>query len=204
MVIFKGIRSPKDFCCAFWGQLVALLVAKVLILTNLYRIISMYKIVFFLCFTWFHYFTTKVLVSSKTFVGSSILSSPAISIIRTNVFVNISLIWIYQVFFIAEFEKIEYFREKGVCIPIVSVPPKVSKSIIVPPSFYDGNVLLIDDKEKNVIEWNNAGGIGVLFTDADVSDNLTSVKSLEFLKKIKWNKNIKIVNYFSKFYYVNI
>lgn len=77
------------------------------------------------------------------------------------------------------------FREKGVCIPIVSVPPKVSKSIIVPPSFYDGNVLLIDDKEKNVIEWNNAGGIGVLFTDADVSDNLTSVKSLEFLKKIK-------------------
>ena len=44
---------------------------------------------------------------------------------------------------------------------------------------------LIDDKEKNVIEWNNAGGIGVLFTDADVSDNLTSVKSLEFLKKIK-------------------
>ena len=84
-----------------------------------------------------------------------------------------------------EFEKIEYFREKGVCIPIVSVPPKVSKSIVVPPSFYDGNVVLIDDKEKNVIEWNNAGGIGVLFTDADVSDNLTSVKSLEFLKKIK-------------------
>lgn len=88
-------------------------------------------------------------------------------------------------FFIAEFEKIEYFREKGVYIPIVSVPPKVSKSIVVPPSFYDGNVVLIDDKEKNVIEWNNAGGIGVLFTDADVSDNLTSVKSLEFLKKIK-------------------
>ena len=84
-----------------------------------------------------------------------------------------------------EFEKIEYFREKGVYIPIVSVPPKVSKSIVVPPSFYDGNVVLIDDKEKNVIEWNNAGGIGVLFTDADVSDNLTSVKSLEFLKKIK-------------------
>lgn len=84
-----------------------------------------------------------------------------------------------------EFEKIEYFREKGVCIPIVSVPPKVSKSIVVTPSFYDGNVVLIDDKEKNVIEWNNAGGIGVLFTDADVSDNLTSVKSLEFLKKIK-------------------
>ena len=68
----------------------------------------------------------------------------------------------------------------------------------------DDGKILIDDKEKNVIEWNNAGGIGVLFTDADVSDNLTSVKSLEFLKKIKWNKNIKIVNYFSKFYYVNI
>ena len=84
-----------------------------------------------------------------------------------------------------EIEKIEYFRKKGIYIPIVSVPPKISKSIIVPPSFYDGNVVLIDDKEKNVIDWNNAGGIGVYFLDTNQSDNLVKVKNLEFLKKIK-------------------
>ena len=66
-----------------------------------------------------------------------------------------------------EFEKIEYFREKGVCIPIVSVPPKVSKSIVVPPSFYDGNVVLIDDKEKNVIAANKMGLKSYVFTSID-------------------------------------
>lgn len=84
-----------------------------------------------------------------------------------------------------EFEKITYFRKNGVYIPIISVPPKVSKSIIVPPSFYDGNVVLIDDKEKNVIDWNNAGGIGVHFSESDTSESLVRVKSLEFLRKVK-------------------
>lgn len=84
-----------------------------------------------------------------------------------------------------EFEKINFFRENGIYLPIISVPPKVSKSIVVPPSFYGGNVILIDDREKNVIDWNNAGGIGVHFTEIQTSDDLPSVKSLEFLKKIK-------------------
>lgn len=84
-----------------------------------------------------------------------------------------------------EFEKIKYFRKKGIYIPIISVPPKISKSIVVPPSFYDGNVILIDDKEKNVIDWNNAGGIGVHFSENDTTDNLVKVRSLEFLRKVK-------------------
>ena len=84
-----------------------------------------------------------------------------------------------------EFEKITYFRKNGVYIPIISVPPKVSKSIIVPPSFYDGNVVLIDDREKHVLDWNNAGGIGVHFSESNSSSNLIRVKSLEFLRKVK-------------------
>jgi len=84
-----------------------------------------------------------------------------------------------------ELEKIAYFRKNGIYIPIISVPPKVSKSIVVPPTFYNGNVVLIDDKEKNVIDWNNAGGIGVYFSESNTSNNLTRVKSLEFLRKIK-------------------
>ena len=84
-----------------------------------------------------------------------------------------------------EFEKIAYFRNNGVYIPIISVPSKVNKSVVVPPSFYDGNVVLIDDKEKNVVEWNNAGGIGVHFSERNTSESLVRVKSLEFLRKVK-------------------
>lgn len=81
-------------------------------------------------------------------------------------------------------EKITFFRENGIYLPIISVPPKVSKSIVVPPSFYDGNVVLVDDKEKNVIDWNNAGGIGVHFSENNTTDNLVKVRSLEFLRKV--------------------
>ena len=84
-----------------------------------------------------------------------------------------------------EFEKIAYFRNNGIYIPIISVPAKVNKSVVVPPFFYDGNVVLIDDKEKNVVEWNNAGGIGVHFSENNTSENLVRVKSLEFLRKVK-------------------
>lgn len=84
-----------------------------------------------------------------------------------------------------EFEKIKFFRDNGIYLPIISVLPKVSKSIVVPPSFYKGNVVLVDDKEKNVIEWNNSGGIGVHFSENNTTDNLIKVRSLEFLKKVK-------------------
>ena len=84
-----------------------------------------------------------------------------------------------------EFEKIAYFRNNGIYIPIISVPAKVNKSVVVPPSFYNGNVVLIDDKEKNVIDWNNAGGIGVQFSENNITDSLVKVRSLEFLRKVK-------------------
>lgn len=84
-----------------------------------------------------------------------------------------------------EKEKINYFRENGIYIPIVSVPNKVSKSMIVPPSFYNGNVVLVDDKEKNCIGWENAGGIGAFFTEEKAESSIIKVKSLEFLRKVK-------------------
>ena len=84
-----------------------------------------------------------------------------------------------------EFEKIAYFRNNGIYIPIISVPAKVNKSVVVPPSFYNSNVVLIDDKEKNVIDWNNAGGIGVHFSENNITDSLVKVRSLDFLRKVK-------------------
>ncbi len=82
-------------------------------------------------------------------------------------------------------EKILYFREQDIFIPIISVPPKVSKSTVVQPAFYGGNAILVDDREKHVIDWNNSGGIGVLFTQDEQEKELRKVKSLDFLRRIK-------------------
>lgn len=84
-----------------------------------------------------------------------------------------------------EIEKIKFFRKNDIYLPIISVPPKVNKSIIVPPSFYNGNAVLIDDKEKNVIDWNNAGGIGVHFSENAKTENLVKIRSLSFLRNVK-------------------
>ena len=51
--------------------------AKVSFLIKLYRIISTYELAVWLGFMGICYFITGVLISSKTFDGSSILSAPA-------------------------------------------------------------------------------------------------------------------------------
>ena len=45
--------------------------------------------------------------------------------------------------------------------------------------------MLVDDREKQVVEWNDAGGIGVLFTQDEQPKEYRKVKSLEFLKMVK-------------------
>lgn len=80
-------------------------------------------------------------------------------------------------------EKISFIRGQGIEIPIVSVPPKVSKSLVVPPSFYNRKVVLVDDKEENVKDWEQHGGVGILFTDKESKH--TKVKSLEFLRYVR-------------------
>lgn len=82
-----------------------------------------------------------------------------------------------------EYEKISFFRQNGILIPIVSVPAKISKSTIIPPSFYNGNVVLVDDREKNIIDWNQNGGIALHFTEEETP--YQRVKTLEFLKHVK-------------------
>lgn len=85
--------------------------------------------------------------------------------------------------FIEEKAKASFMREQGIEIPIISVPPKVSKATIVSPSFYHQKVILVDDKEANIIDWESHGGTGILFTNQE-SPHL-KVKSLEFLRYIK-------------------
>lgn len=87
--------------------------------------------------------------------------------------------------FLEHLEKISFFRQNGIFIPIISVPSNVSKSFVVSPKYYNGNVVLVDDKIDNVLDWNANGGIGVLFSDSDVSEKLIRVRSLDFMKNIK-------------------
>lgn len=43
-------------------------------------------------------------------------------------------------------------------------------------SWWKGN-LMIDDYEKNIIEWENAGGTGILFISA--KDTLSTISEIE-------------------------
>ncbi len=82
-------------------------------------------------------------------------------------------------------EKINYMRENGIIIPIISVPTRVSKSVVVPPIFYNNNVVLVDDQVNNVREFIAEGGMGFHFSDDDYDNGLVKVKSLSFLRKWK-------------------
>ncbi len=79
--------------------------------------------------------------------------------------------------------KIDFFRKEKIDLPIISVPPGYRKSSVVPPCFFNGNVVLVDDRIYNVNNWIEDGGIGVLFTDNPQVEAL-KVKTLEFLKKV--------------------
>lgn len=86
---------------------------------------------------------------------------------------------------IEETAKIHFLRKKGILIPIISVPPTLKKSDIVPPSFYHGNVVLVDDRLKNVMEWQEAGGKSILFCEEEREEDFPKIKSLDFLRKLK-------------------
>ena len=49
---------------------------------------------------------------------------------------------------------------KKILIPVFVVPPHTKKSEIYIP---DPKSLLIDDSKKNIDDWNNHGGRGLLF-----------------------------------------
>lgn len=70
---------------------------------------------------------------------------------------------------------------RGITIPIMFVPPHIKKSEIYQPK---NNEILIDDSIKNINDWNEHGGTGILFSETDDNNiNTSKVKSLKFLLK---------------------
>ena len=57
-------------------------------------------------------------------------------------------------------EKLIYLREKELYVPVLYVPPKTKKSDVYLPKKDD---ILVDDKVRNCIDWENAGGTSILF-----------------------------------------
>ena len=74
--------------------------------------------------------------------------------------------------------KIKLLREEKILIPVFIVPPHTRKAEIYLP---DSKSLLIDDSQKNINDWCEHGGKGILFDETALENNNNKVKSLHFL-----------------------
>ena len=75
-------------------------------------------------------------------------------------------------------EKLIYLREKGIHVPIIYTLPLQKKSEVYIPN---ENTILIDDKIKNCVEWELAGGKALLF---DRNANEKDKGKIRTLKKL--------------------
>lgn len=76
--------------------------------------------------------------------------------------------------------KIDDLRNhRKIFIPIIFVPPSAKKHQVIMPN----KQLLIDDYQKNVYQWIENGGKGLIFDQNLTKNTNQKVKSLEFLLK---------------------
>ena len=75
-------------------------------------------------------------------------------------------------------EKLIYIREKEIYVPVLFVPPKTKKCDIYLPSKWD---VLVDDKIRNCIDWENAGGKSLLFDSHIEKPEKNKIKTLKQL-----------------------
>ncbi len=75
-------------------------------------------------------------------------------------------------------EKSVILRENGIHVPVVFVLPNQCKSFIYPPQ---KNVILVDDKEGNCLDYESAGGKSLLFNPKYEGKSKKIVKSLKEL-----------------------
>ncbi len=75
-------------------------------------------------------------------------------------------------------EKTFLLREQGIDVPVIFALPDQWKSSVYPPSKED---VLIDDKEKNCFDFENAGGKALLFRPKNYYGNKRIIESLKDL-----------------------
>ena len=76
--------------------------------------------------------------------------------------------------------KANLIREKGIYIPIYYVLAPQKKSLIYPPK---ENIILLDDKIRNAIDWEENGGKAILYNCKTKKKNMTYINNLSDLLK---------------------
>ncbi len=83
--------------------------------------------------------------------------------------------------------KVNYIRKFGLNIPIISVPKGVNKNELVDAK----DNILVDDYSGNLYPWENAGGIGVKFSEESKKNKeFITVSSLGELNHPKFMKRL--------------
>ena len=75
-------------------------------------------------------------------------------------------------------EKMDFLREKEIYVPVLYVPPKRKKCEVYIPNKDD---ILIDDKVRNCLDWENAGGSSILFDSHLDTTEKHKIKTLKDL-----------------------
>ena len=75
-------------------------------------------------------------------------------------------------------EKMDFLREKEIYVPVLYVPPKRKKCEVYIPNKDD---ILIDDKVRNCLDWENAGGSSILFDSHLEISEKQKIKTLKDL-----------------------
>ena len=74
--------------------------------------------------------------------------------------------------------KIKFLQEQGIYIPVILVPFEHKKTDYYYPN---NNEILVDDSIDNIREWNEAGGLGILF---DLNSSKKDTNSISNLNKV--------------------
>lgn len=75
-------------------------------------------------------------------------------------------------------QKLIFLRERHIDVPVLyTLPGQQKNEVFIPTS----GVVLVDDKIKNVTNWENANGKALLFNPNDTSNDKKIIKSLKQL-----------------------
>lgn len=75
-------------------------------------------------------------------------------------------------------QKLIYLREKNIEVPVIYTLPGQQKNEVFIPT---PGIILVDDKLRNVINWEKAKGSALLFNPSDTTGNEKIIKSLKQL-----------------------
>ena len=115
----------------------------------------------------------KLLKESKS-INNSVEIIQELQLIRQNLMILTKVHTLSEM----QAKTLDLRENRMIRLPILFVPPHIKKSQIYLPS---NGEILVDDSYKNIDDWINNGGTGILFDESCDCQTQNKVKSLEFL-----------------------